>query len=150
MCTSMHSIVYAHDFNRQLIDFDSEYVAAFRRVWLSLIFRNPLAILQHQLCAGALVWLVPPLTYLYTVEREIYQDDLGLSTQSQWPSYKRLTIEIEAIIMFQHRRIRNEPCHLLDILCPGSRSQRAGLDEEGHELVMLYLYLGEECILFCR
>jgi hypothetical protein len=94
VCSSIHSIYYAHDFNYPLIDSDSEYKAAFRRVWLSLLLRNPLAVIRHQLCAGALVWLVPPLTYLYTVEREIPQNELGLSTQSQWPAMRRLITKL--------------------------------------------------------
>lgn len=93
-CTSIHSIYYAHDFNYSLIDSDNEYKAALRRVWLSLLLRNPLAVIRHQFCAAALVWLVPPLTYLYTVEREIPQNGLGLSTQSQWPAMRRVVTKL--------------------------------------------------------
>lgn len=55
MCTSIHSIIlfYAHDFNYPLIDSDSEYKTALRRIWLSLLLRNPLAVIRHQFCAGA-------------------------------------------------------------------------------------------------
>jgi hypothetical protein len=93
-CTSINPIIWdSHDFKGWLLS-DNDYTAAFRHVWLSLILRNPLAVIQHQLCAGALVWLVPPLTYLYTIEREIPQNELGLSTQSQWPAMRRLITKL--------------------------------------------------------
>lgn len=93
-CAAPHSIIFSKEFNPDLLEFDDEYRSAFRRVWFSLILRNPMAVVRHQLCAGSLVWLVPQLTYLYTVPREISRNELGLSTQSQWPSMQRWLTKI--------------------------------------------------------
>jgi hypothetical protein len=60
----------------------------FRAIWLSLLLRNPGAILKHQLCVGSLAWGMPP-RYLHTVPRGIVQNNLGLATQSQWPTMNR-------------------------------------------------------------
>jgi hypothetical protein len=92
-CTTLNSIVWTHDFKGSLLE-DNNYITAFRGVWLSLILRNPLSVIQHQFCSGSLVWLVPPLNYLYTVEKEIPPNDLGLSTQSRWPAMRQLITKL--------------------------------------------------------
>lgn len=93
-CAAPHSIIFSKEFNPDLLEFDDEYRSAFRRIWFSLIFRNLMAVVRHQLCAGSLVWVVPQLTYLYTVPKEIPQNELGLSTQSQWPAARRWILTI--------------------------------------------------------
>jgi len=51
-----------------------------------------------------LVWRIPPRDYLYTVERGIVPNRLGLSTQSQWPAMRDLINRL--IDWTQHPQIK--------------------------------------------
>jgi hypothetical protein len=85
-CDLVNPLIYNNpDINEEAL---WQHRGEFRDIWISLVLRNPGAVLKHQLCVGSLVWGVPPI-YIHTVPRNIDPNDLGLSTQSQWPAMNR-------------------------------------------------------------
>lgn len=87
-CAFEGSLIYDSPFDRKAF---ADNAAAFRRIWRLLVFRNPGAVLRHQVCASNLVWNMVPRYYLYTIEKRlIWPKESGLSMHSQMPSLRNL------------------------------------------------------------
>ncbi len=83
-CARTTSIIFDSPLNEQELENGG---ASLGRLWLSLLLRNPGAIVNHLLCSGGLVWNVSPFKhYLYATEGGIEQpNEFRLSTRPKLP-----------------------------------------------------------------
>ena len=62
-----------------------------RAITLRLFLHNPMVDFKHQICAGSLVWQVPPQTYTYlgplnpNIGRWIVENNFGIAEDSKFP-----------------------------------------------------------------
>jgi len=88
-CYSLNGLVYNDNVRHQFMESNSEPIIG---IWMGSIVRNPDVIVAHQKCVTSMLWQIPEPAaregHLYTTERGIVINDLGLQSHSLLPQLR--------------------------------------------------------------
>jgi hypothetical protein len=85
-CYSLNGLVYNGNVRHQFMESNGDPILG---IWWRSIIQNPGIVLAHQKCVTSILWRIDEprgrYGHLYTTERGIVENDLGLQSHSLWP-----------------------------------------------------------------
>ncbi len=88
-CYSLNGLVYNENVRHQFMESNGDPIIG---IWMDSLMRNPRIVLAHQKCVTSMLWQIAEPAgregRLYTTERGIVENDLGLQPRSLWPQLR--------------------------------------------------------------